>query len=259
MSRPFLSVIIPAYNEAKRLPLTLIDIDRHLQEQEYTYEILIVNDGSKDETADVVRRFEPLISHLALIDNKENHGKGAAVRQGMLAAKGSWRLFMDADNSTSIVEFNKMLPYFRDGYEVVIASRDAKGSRTVPAQPFYKRWLGDIGNIIIQVLLLPGFWDTQCGFKCVSAAAAAAIFPLAKIDRWGFDPEMLALARKLGYKIKEIPVFWVNDPRTHVSLKSYLQVLMEVAKVRLWLWKGAYQIRPMPRAGGGDNRSDDAN
>ncbi len=246
MAKPFLSVIIPAYNEAKRLPVTLIDVDKHLKSQEYSYEILVVNDGSKDATADVVRRFEPLISNLKLIDNAENHGKGWVVRQGMLMAKGNWRLFMDADNSTSVVEFNKMLPYFKSGYDVVIASRDAKGSRTLPPQPWYKRILGNIGNIIIQILLLPGFWDTQCGFKCLSGEAAEKVFPLAKIDRWGFDPEILALARTLGYKIKEIPILWVNDIRSHVSAKAYLQVLIEVVKVRWWLWTGAYKLKDLP-------------
>ncbi len=242
MARPFLSVIIPAYNEAKRLPLTLIDIDKHLEHQEYSYEILVINDGSTDETAEIVRRFTPLVENLKLIDNKDNKGKGAVVRQGMLLAKGTWRLFMDADNSTTIVEFNKMIPYFKEGYEVVIGSRDVKGSRTLPAQAFYKRFLGDIGNLIIQALLVPGIWDTQCGFKCFSDEAAQKIFSITKIDRWGFDAESLALAREMGYSIKEMPVFWVNDIRTHVRLSAYLQVLAETVKVRWWLWRKAYNL-----------------
>lgn len=242
MTRPFLSVIIPAYNETKRLPLTLIDIDRHLREQEYSYEILVVNDGSTDDTAEIVKRFIPLINNLKLIDNRKNFGKGAAVKQGMIFAKGARKLFMDADNSTSIVEFNKMAPYFKAGYEVVIGSRDIKGSRTSPSQIFYKRFLGNIGNLIIQILLLPGIWDTQCGFKCFSREAAEKIFRLTKINRWGFDVEAMALAKALGYKIKEIPVFWVNDPRSHVGLLTYLQVLGEVVKVRWWLWKKNYNL-----------------
>jgi len=243
MARPFLSVIIPAYNEAKRLPLTLIDIDKHLEDQEYSYEILVVNDGSTDETAEIVNRFMPLVENLKLIDNKENKGKGAVVRQGMLLAKGTWRLFMDADNSTSIVEFNKMIPYFKDGYEVVIGSRDVRGARMLPPQIFYKRWLGDLGNLFIQALLLPGIWDTQCGFKCFSDEAAEKFFHLTKINRWGFDAEALALAKELGYKIKEMPVFWVNDPRTHVRLSAYLQVLWEVVKVRWWLLGNSYGLK----------------
>lgn len=242
MARPYLSVIIPAYNEAKRLPLTLIDVDKHLEDQEYSYEILVVNDGSTDNTAEIVNRLIPLIENLKLIDNKENKGKGAVVRQGMLCAKGTWRLFMDADNSTSVVEFNKMVPYFKDGYEVVIGSRDVKGSRTVPAQPWYRRMLGNMGNLFIQILLLRGIWDTQCGFKCFSDEAAEKVFNLTKIDRWGFDVEALALAKKLGYKIKEMPVFWVNDIRSHVGASAYLQVLWEVVKVRWWLWRKSYKI-----------------
>src|SRR3989338_10362489 len=243
MAKPFLSVIIPAYNEAKRLPLTLIDIDKHLQEQEYSYEILVVNDGSTDATAEIVRRFSALMDNLKVVDNPENHGKGWVVRQGMLAAKGTWRLFMDADNSTSIVEFNKMIPYFKEGYEVVIGSRDVKGARMLPPQIFYKRWLGDIGNLIIQALLVPGIWDTQCGFKCFSDEAAEKIFRKTKIDRWGFDAEALALAKASGYVIKEMPIFWVNDIRTHVSFLTYLQVLWETAKIRWWLWRGAYGLK----------------
>lgn len=243
MSKPFLSVIIPAYNEAKRLPLTLIDIDKHLKEQDYSYEILVVSDGSKDDTAEIARRFSPLIDNLKLVNNTENHGKGWVVRQGMLSAKGNWRLFMDADNSTSIVEFNKMIPYFKEGYEVIIASRDVKGSKTIPDQPFYKKMLGNLGNLFIQIMVLPGIWDTQCGFKCFSAEAAEKIFGISKIDRWGFDVEALTLAKKMGYRIKEIPIFWANDPNTRVSLSAYLQVLLEVVKIRWWLWTKAYEIR----------------
>lgn len=245
MAKPFLSIIIPAHNEAKRLPLTLIDLDKHLSEQEFSYEILVVNDGSTDDTAEITRRFELLIKNLKLIDNKENKGKGGVVKQGMLAAKGAWRLFMDADNSTSIVEFNKMIPYFKNGYDVVIADRDIKGSRLVPAQPWYKRILGNMGNLIIQILLVPGIWDTQCGFKCYSQEAAEKIFGLTRISRWGFDAETLALAKKLGYKIKEIPVFWVNDTRSQVQLSTYLQVLLETAKVRWWLWRNIYNINDL--------------
>lgn len=242
MAKPFLSVIIPAYNEAKRLPLTLIDIDKHLDEQEYSYEIVVVNDGSTDDTAEIAERFSSLINNLRLINNEENRGKGAVVRQGMLEAKGLWRLFMDADNSTSIVEFNKMIPYFKSGYDVVIGSRNVKYARMMPPQPFYKRILGRLGNIFIQIVLIRGIWDTQCGFKCFSEEAAEKVFSLTKITKFGFDAESLALAKALGYKIKELPVFWVNDVRTHVKLKDYLQVFWETVKIRWWLLRNAYHI-----------------
>src|SRR3989344_3750946 len=146
MAKPYLSVVIPAYNESKRLPLTLIDVDRHLSEQEYSYEILVVNDGSSDATAEIVNRFKPLIENLKLIDNPQNRGKGAAVRQGMLAAKGNWRVFMDADNSTSIIEFNKMMPYLDEGYEIVIGSRAVRGSKSNPPQLIHKNLAGKLGN-----------------------------------------------------------------------------------------------------------------
>lgn len=242
MAKPYLSVIIPAYNEAKRLPLTLIDADRHLSEQEYSYEIIVVSDGSTDATAEVVGRFQPLIENLKLIDNKENRGKGAVVRQGMLAAKGNWRVFMDADNSTAIVEFNKMLPYLDEGYEVIIGSRAVRGAKMSPPQAIIKRIAGRLGNWFVRWILLKGIKDSQCGFKCFSEEAAKRIFSLARIDRWGFDIEALALARALGYKIKEMPVYWVNDPRSHVRFTSYFQVFWEAAKVRWWLWRKAYKL-----------------
>lgn len=242
MAKPFLSVIIPAYNEAKRLPLTLIDVDKHLSEQEYSYEIIIVNDGSTDATAEIVNRFRPLIENLKLVDSKENRGKGAAVRQGMLAARGNWRLFLDADNSTSIVEFNKMMPYIDEGYEIIIGSRAVKGAKMNPPQIIHKRLLGRLGNYFIQLVALRGVKDSQCGFKCFSEEAALRIFPLSKIDGWGFDVESLALAKALGYQIKEMPVHWINDRRSHVSWKSYLQVFWETVKVRWWLWRKAYDL-----------------
>ncbi len=238
--KPFLSIIIPAYNEAKHLPLTLIDIDKHLKKADFSYEILIVNDGSIDGTAEAVERFSHIMENLKLI-NQKNTGKGGAVKRGMLEAKGQIRLFMDADNSTSIDQFNKMVPYFKEGYGVVIGSRDINGAQLVPPQPWYKRLGGNVGNLIIQVLLLPGIWDTQCGFKAFTAEATEKIFPLIKINRWGFDVEILSLAKKFNYKIKEIPVVWVNNPISKVSAFAYLQVLWEVVKIRYWLTMGKYK------------------
>lgn len=240
--KPYLSVIIPAYNEAKRLPLALIDIDKHLSQADFSYEIIVVNDGSKDATTEIARRFSHLIKNLRLIDNKENHGKGWVVRQGMLEAKGNIRIFTDADNSTSIDQFFKMMPYFKEGYGVVVGSRDIEGARLIPPQPWHKRFAGNIGNLIIQTALLPGIWDTQCGFKAFTEEAAEKIFKTAKIDRWGFDVEALALAKEFGYKIKEIPVVWVNDPSSHVSALAYLQVLSEVLKIKWLLITKKYKI-----------------
>ncbi len=240
--KPYLSVVIPAYNEAKRLPLTLIDIDRHLSKAEFSYEIIVVDNNSTDATSEVARRFSHLINNLRLVEEK-TPGKGVAVKKGMLEARGEIRIFTDADNSTSIDQFNKMIPYFKQNYGVVIGSRDIKGSQLVPPQPWYKRLAGNIGNLFIQTLVLPGIWDTQCGFKAFTEEAAEKIFPLIKITRWGFDVEILSLAKKMGYRIKEIPVVWVNDPFSGVKLTSYIQVLWEVVKIRYWLTPNKYNLK----------------
>lgn len=134
------------------------------------------------------------------------------------------------------------MPYLDAGYEVIIGSRSVRGSKLNPPQNIFKQIAGKLGNLFIQLILLRGIWDTQCGFKCFSEEATQRIFPLLKINRWGFDIEALALARKIGYKIKEMPVHWVNDRRSHVSIKSYFQVLWEAIKVRWWLWRGVYKI-----------------
>jgi len=241
MAKPYLSVIIPAYNEAKRIPETLIDIDKKLGKETYSYEIIIVNDGSTDDTALVVGKFLSVVKNTKFIDNKENHGKGAVVRQGMLAASGNIRLFTDADNSTPIEQFNAMIPYLKD-YDVVIGSRAARGAVLDPPQPLYRQIPGKIGNAIIQILLLPGLWDTQCGFKAFKEEVVDKVFSEGKIDRWGFDIEVLALAKHFNYRIKEMPVHWINNPFSHVKASAYLQVLFETLKIRWWLWTGAYSF-----------------
>lgn len=241
MPQPFLSVIIPAYNEAKRIPLTLVAVDKYLSTVDYPYEILVVNDGSKDNTSEVVEKLSVDIRNLKLIDNDANKGKGGVVRQGMLLAAGKYRLFMDADNSTSVEHFEKMRPAFDEGYAIVIGSRAIRGTVLKPPQPWYRQIPGKIGNLIIQLLVLPGIWDTQCGFKACTAEAAEKIFSLTKISGWGFDVEMLALAKKLGYRIKEVPVIWENDLNSRVGASAYLKVLAEVFKIRWWLWTGKYE------------------
>ena len=235
MEKIYLSVIIPSYNEEKRISNTLLDIDKQLSNQDYSYEIIVVSDGSKDKTAAIVNKFSGLIKNLKLIDNKKNHGKGWVVRQGMLAAKGQYRLFMDADNATTIDHFEKMIPLFEQGFEVVIGSRDgkdAKGAKQEVAQSFLKRQLGNFGNILIQLLAVSGIWDTQCGFKAFTEKATNDIFKKCLINRWGFDIEALAVARKLNYKIGIIPVNWVNDPNSKVSLKGYLNTFRELFKIK---------------------------
>ena len=260
--KPFLSVIIPAYNESKRITHTLLDIDQYLSSekfkklaQEYNadkdakgYEILVVDDGSKDNTVEVVKKFQSIIKNLKIIENQTNHGKGFVVRQGMIKSRGKLRLFTDADNSTSINHIEKIIPYFYGQgddnikYSVVIGSRRVGGANIAVHQPFYKEILGRIGNKFIRLVAVPGIIDTQCGFKCFTDKAARSIFIRSMIDRWAFDIEVLAIARFLRrYKVKEVPVKWVNDPDSRVTLKAYLQVLLETIRIRINIWRGLYK------------------
>jgi len=242
--KTYLSVIIPAYKEAKRISKTLLAIDNYLSRQDYSYEIIVVDDGSPDNTAQVVKKFASLVRNLKLIDNKENHGKGWVVRQGMLEANGQYRLFMDADNATTIDHFEKMIPLFKQGYQIVIGTRDKKdieGAEQAVPQSFLKRQLGNAGNLLIQLVAVPGIWDTQCGFKAFTAKATKDIFGRCQINRWGFDIEVLALARKLGYKIGIVPVYWINDPDTRVNLKGYLNTFRELFKIKWNLIRGKYE------------------
>lgn len=241
--KPRLSVLVPAYNEADRISNTLLAIDKYLSEQEYAYEILVVIDGAKDSTEQVVRSFESTIKNLRTISNAQNHGKGFVVRQGMLEAKGEWRLFMDADGATPISYVEDMWPLADGGHKVIISSRDSKdaaGARQVVKQPLLKRILGNVANILIQIFGVWGIWDTQNGFKMFHEDAADRIFSAARIDRWGFDIEALALARRFGYRIGIIGVQWKNDPRSHVTLKSYVNTFLELLKIRFNLIRGVY-------------------
>lgn len=230
----YLSVIVPAYNEEKRLGRTLQATNDYLKKQSYDYEILVVNDGSRDNTASLVKDLTKSIPRLKLIDNKENRGKGFVVRQGMLKATGAVRLFMDSDNSTSIEYFDRMRPLFTGGSRVVIATRDRRDhpdATQAVSQPFIKRLAGDMGNLMIQMLVLPRIWDTQCGFKAFSAEAAERVFSRATVDRWAFDVEVLGLAKKFGYTIDIVPVHWINDADSRVKPLAYVQFFFEVIKI----------------------------
>ncbi len=240
MSQPYLSIIIPAYNEAERISQALLAMDKQLDAAPYSYEIFVVNDGSTDNTADIVRNMAKLVRNLKLIDLRENGGKGSAVRQGMLLSSGQIRLFTDADNATSIDQFEKMMPFFKEGYEIVIGSRAVRGAVLDPPESFFRRMAGKGLNIIVQALLLPGIWDTQCGFKAFTEAAAKKIFEPAQIGGWGFDVEVLSLAKRMGYRIKEMPVRWVDDNRSHVRFSSGLQFLRDISIIRWRLWRGGY-------------------
>ncbi len=244
MSQPFLSIIIPAYREAERIPGTLLDMDRRLESAGYSYEIVVVNDGSPDATADVVRNLTKLVRNLKLIDLKENMGKGGAVRQGMLLSAGMIRLFADADNSTSIDQFAAMMPLFKDGFDVVIGSRAVPGAKLEPPEPFIRRLIGWMLNLAIQALLLPGIHDTQCGFKAFTQDAAERIFRESRLSGWGFDFEILSLAKKMGYRIKEVPVRWVDAAGSHMTLQGGLQFVRDILIIRWRLWRGGYEPKP---------------
>jgi glycosyltransferase involved in cell wall biosynthesis len=236
-----LSVIIPAFNEAHRIEKTLLAVSEFLKNQTFEYEILAVNDGSRDGTASVVQRLESSISNLKLIDNKENHGKGWVTKQGMLEATGDIRLFMDADNSTKVDEVVKFLPFFDQGYDIVIGSRRVAGSLIAVKQSLFRDFLGGVCRFIVHTLVPVGVTDSQCGFKAFSEKASKAIFSKQTVFRWAFDVEILALARREGFKIKEVPITWVNDAESHVKLGGMINMLLEVIEVRLNLWGGKYK------------------
>ena len=229
-----LSVIIPAYNEEKRLPKTLQEIDKYLSKQNYDYEIIVVDDGSKDRTCQVIGGLTSVIQNLKLIDNKENNGKGYVVRQGMLEAIGDYRLFTDADNSTSIGQIENFWPELEKDIDIVIGSRDIKGAVLDPPQPWIRQIILGEGFKLFRKIVI-GLWgiqDTQCGFKIFSKKAAQDIFPKCKINRFAFDPEILAIGKLLGYKIKEIPILWKNDPDSKVKAKSMIKMALDLFKIK---------------------------
>ena len=247
MSEIHLSVIIPAYNEEKRLPKTLEEIGGYLGRQNYFWEIIVVDGGSKDRTPDIVREFSA-----KLVEVKNCQGKGQAVREGMSAAVGKFRLFTDADNSTSIDQIEKMWPYFSSqggpasgggqAYDVVIGSRDIKGAILEPPQPFLRKFILGKGFRLLRKLII-GLWDiqdTQCGFKCFSQEAALAVFPKITIMGFSFDAEALVLARKFGYKVAEVPVRWANDLESKVKPGHIIKMLIELVKIKSNLIKKAY-------------------
>lgn len=240
---PYLSVVIPAFNEELRITQTLSDIYSYLQKQDYEWEVLVVIDGAQDDTLGRTREFAAGRKNIRWIDRKQNRGKGYTVREGMLAATGRVRLFADADNSISISNFDKMAPLFRDGYDLVICSRhsrDVTGSLHEGPQSRAKRIVRGAGNLLIQTVAVPGIWDTQCGFKAFSKSLVERIFPVCKIDGWGFDVETLALARQLNCRIGIVPARWSNRPGTHLRPSHYVDVLYETVKVRWSLMTGSY-------------------
>lgn len=244
----YLSVIITAYKEQDRIGETLSSIEKFLCAKPWEYEILVMVDGSPDDTANVSREYVGKVKNLRVIENRENHGKGYVVRQGLLAAKGKYRLFMDADGATSIDHVDAFLPVLESGaYAVVIGSRDLKDAEIEVQEPWYRVVSGNMGNWAIQVVLgLWGFFDTQCGFKIMTAEAAEAVASRMVVDRFGFDFELLVLAKKMGFETKQLPVHWVHEAEgSTVKLlgpNGYVRVLRDLFLTRVRLMLGRYRI-----------------
>lgn len=242
----YLSWIIPSYKEEKRIEKTLREVDFYLRSKQFLggYEILVLDSNSPDNTPGIVGRLQNEIPNLFL-HIVENKGKGWAVREGMLRARGDIRLFSDADNSTAPHYFDAMIPFFEKGYQCVISSRhprDARGAFQDVPESFLRRIAGKTGNLIIQLFAVPGIWDTQNGFKAFGAGAAKEIFSRLTINGFAFDIEALVLARRLSYSVGIVPVQWKHDPDSKVTVKAYMQVLMDVFRIRWNLMTHTYRF-----------------
>lgn len=241
------SVIVPAYNEELRIGPTLEALASFLVERGLEHEILVVDDGSADGTAALVETMRQEIAGLRCIATFPNRGKGHAVRVGMLAARGTIRVMYDADGSIPAIEIATLLaPILGGEADVAIASRYVPGARAGVAQPAWRRIWSRVVNLVVRRSLVPGIRDTQCGIKAFSAEAAARCFSRAQIDGWAFDLEILALARRLGYRVTEIGVSWRDDRRSRVSpLRDFLKILRDWAAIRSNFRRGAYRL-PLP-------------
>lgn len=249
-ARPFLSVVVPAYNEESRLPQTLQRVSEYLTEQSYPSEVVVVDDGSRDQTADIVKAFATTHPNVQLIQN-DHRGKGYAVRSGALQARGEVVLFFDADSSTPIEDVEKLLPWFDRGYGIVIGSREGAGAHRI-SEPFYRHVMGRVFNSLVRLLTVHGIQDTQCGFKALRGDLAKEIF--AKSRLYGenarrvtdamvtaYDVEVLFLGQKLGQQIKEVPVEWRYGTESKVNpLKDSWRNFRDVVLVRWNDSKGLY-------------------
>jgi glycosyltransferase involved in cell wall biosynthesis len=241
MSHPQLSIVIPAYNEGARIEAALERVMACVSEQGWDAEVLVVDDGSRDDTAAIVERWMDVHPRLHLVKNPGNRGKGYSVRNGLLQAAGDIVMFTDADLSAPMVEAERLIAALEGGADVAIGSRWLEKARQTIHQPLYRQFFGRCFNWITRTVMGLPFRDTQCGFKAFRRDAAQVIFRLQTIERWGFDPELLFIARKLRYSVMEVPVTWGHDERSRMSyLKDGVKMLEEMAVIRYNSLAGRY-------------------
>jgi dolichyl-phosphate beta-glucosyltransferase len=241
LERPLISIVIPAYNEDARIGNALAEVVRCVRDRDWHAEILVVNAGSTDPTAAIVQDFAQRNPEVRLLDNVKNRGKGFSVRHGVLHAVGEVVMFTDADLSAPMEEAERLFDALRQGADIAIGSRWLERQRQTLKQPLYRQFFGRCFNAITRLVMGLPFADTQCGFKAFRRPVAQTIFQLQRIERWGFDPELLFIALKRGYKIKEVAVTWGHDERSRLSyLKDGVKMLEEIAYIRWEAFAGAY-------------------
>jgi dolichyl-phosphate beta-glucosyltransferase len=235
------SVVIPAYNESNRIRPTLDEILRYVEEHKWDVEILVVDDGSGDDTAEIVREYSRSHPQVQLVRNPGNHGKGFSVRNGMMHARGEICLFTDADLSSPIGEAEKLFTAIRNGADIAIGSRWLRAELQTERQPLYRQLFGRIFNLLLRLVLGLHYMDTQCGFKAFRRDAAQQIFPMQKIERWGFDPEILFLARRRKLRTVEVPVIWAHSEGTRLHpFRDGIRMFGDVMRIRWNSITGAY-------------------
>jgi len=245
---PAYSIVLPAYNESERVASTLEKILTHSEQRGWKTEVIVVNDGSTDDTARLVSGYAARHPGVRLLDNPGNRGKGYSVRNGMLHATGDILLFSDADLSSPIVEADKLFAAIAAGADVAIGSRWLKAELQTKRQPLHRQVFGRAFNLALRIVLGLNFKDTQCGFKAFTRDAAQKLFTLQKIERWGFDPELLYLARTLHLKVVEVPVTWSHREGTRINpLRDGIRMLGEMLTIRWNALSGKYAVLGVKR------------
>jgi len=242
LTNPFLSIVIPAHNEEKRLPRTLEQVFAFLSTQAYTAEVLVIENGSQDRTLELAQQAAQSHPQLRVM-HIEGRGKGLAIRAGMLEARGDYRFFCDADLSMPIEEIVKFLPPQLEGFDLAIASREAPGAVRYD-EPAYRHWGGRVINLVIRILILPGMNDTQAGFKCFRAGAADRLFRQQTLNGWSFDIELLYLARRAGMLIREVPIHWYYgaDSKMQSAVRDAVKMVGDILRIHLNALRGRYDL-----------------